>query len=370
MSLQHATACNAIHIADRCRGFAILDDITRRYKNVYFYGLNIKPVWEETVPPQLHCLPKSVISTCIRGIVEDHCGTMTADFVQKYLLFTQDWRSQMFQSAGLTSNMCDSDISSDIVLTRPPITSGHTNLGISRLLEITVPGTALDTVLGKNLLGYLHRLSERELCKPFNTYAAYGACWMSSDAKSEKSKFNILQFAHRLVRFRDHGTQCSQLKQFTQCWNLLQEVCGSKIGGLEHHATLLVEGCKIQSELDTARCHWQDMLLRYYIQASRVTVWPMVLWGFNNPMNLDSNHYATLNGIMNDLDTVISLLQPEVEEIARKCGLKPANRLRALFQKLHYLQRDIEKYGILLQANHLSISMFHAQMLQFDSRRK
>ncbi len=32
------------HIADRCRGFGILDDIMRRYKNAYFYGLDIKPV--------------------------------------------------------------------------------------------------------------------------------------------------------------------------------------------------------------------------------------------------------------------------------------------------------------------------------------
>ncbi len=51
---------------------------------------------------------------------------------------------------------------------------------------------------------------------------------------------------------------------------------------------------------------------------------------------------------MDELDTVISLLQPGVDEISRKCAPRPAKRLRSLLNKLHYLQRDAVRYMNLL----------------------
>ncbi len=272
---------------------------------------------------------------------------MAADLVQKFILFNQDWYRKDLYSAGLKSNICDQDIGSDMISSRPLLPSGNAKLGISGLLDITAPGTALDTVLGKILLSYLHNLHEEELCTIKNAYCFYQACCMSSDDKSERGKFNILQFANGLTEMLYHGTQCSRLKQFTACWNLLQESCGAKVRGYEHHATLLVEGCKIQSEMDTVGCQWQDMLLPHYIQASRVTVWPTVSQGLSNPLCLDCGHYSAYNNVMNDLDTVISLLQPGVEEISRICGSATANRLRALNQKFRYLQRDTLKHTIL-----------------------
>ncbi len=336
------------HIAHCCRGMGILDDIMSRYKRVLFYKWDIKPVMEEIKTPlSLFCIPRSVISTCIRGIIEDYCGTMTADLVQNYLVYWQNWYGQALQSVGLSSNICDSDISSDMVPSRLPVPSGHTMLDFSRLLEITAPGTALDTVYGKYVLSYVQGLAGKELCTTVHAWAAYSACVLSADDSSEKSSFNILQFAHQQIALNYHGTQCSRLEEFTACWGLLQQICGPKIQGLELHATLLVEGYKIQSELDTVGCHWQDMLLPHYIQASRVTVWPMVgqcLW---NPMFLESIHYDSFNGLMDDLDTVLSLLQPGVEEISWKCGSRPAKRLRSLLNKIHYLQRDASKYKVL-----------------------
>ncbi len=137
---------------------------------------------------------------------------------------------------------------------------------------------------------------------------------MFADDRSEKSKFNILQFAHQQLGVSYHGVQCSRLEEFTACWNLLQQICGPKVRGWELHATLLVEGCKIQSELDTVGCHWQDMLLPHYIQASRLTVWPMVSQCLQDPMYLESSYYSLtfnmFNSVMDDLNTVISLLQP------------------------------------------------------------
>ncbi len=51
---------------------------------------------------------------------------------------------------------------------------------------------------------------------------------------------------------------------------------------------------------------------------------------------------------MDDLDTLISLLQPGVEEIARKCGSQFGKRITSLLSKLRYLQRDAMEYRILV----------------------
>ncbi len=207
------------HIADRCHGMGILDDIMRRYKNAWFYNWDIKPVLEELRSPLSYlCMPRSVISTCIRGIIEDHCGTMTADLVQNYLVYYQNWYGQALQSIGLNSDICDSDISSDMVPSRLPIPSGHTRLSFSRLLEITAPGTALDTVWGKGVLARsLSHVSGKDLCTTESAWLASAACTLSADDQSEKSKFNILQFAHNAGIFYYHGTQCSRLEEFTAC---------------------------------------------------------------------------------------------------------------------------------------------------------
>ncbi len=328
------------HIADRCRGFGILDDMMRQYRNVYFYTLDIK----EESPlgmSQLYCLPTSLISTCIRDIIEHQCGKMAAGLVQNYLLYLQDRYSRVLQSVGLNSDICDHDRSSDQApSSRLLIHSVHRNVGLSRLLAMTSPGTALDTVYGKSMMTHLNGLSGEELCTTAKSDVAYGACLMSSDDPSEKNKFNILQFAHLIVPFLYHGTQCSRLEEFTACWDMLHNTCGHRVRGLERHATLFVEGCKIQSKLETVGCHWQDMLLAHYINASRVTVWPVTAQCLINPMNLESTHYHSFYGILDDMDIVTTLLQPGVKEISRKCDPTSANRLITLLNKLHYLQRD------------------------------
>ncbi len=158
------------HIAGRCRGMGILDGIMRHYKNAMFYAWNIKPVMDQASPRlSLYCIPRSVIQTCIRGIVEDHCGTMTADLVQKYLVSPQGWYGQTLQSAGLNSNICDRDISSDLVPSRLPIPSGHTRLTISRLLEVTAAGTALDTYM-VNICWPMYRACLRKTSAPLPVY--------------------------------------------------------------------------------------------------------------------------------------------------------------------------------------------------------
>ncbi len=276
---------------------------------------------------------------------------MTADLVQDYLLYIQDWFGQAFRSAGLSSDMCENDIASvnyTLDIPVPHIPSLHGRFGFLRLLEMSGPGTVLDTVWGKYVLAYLQTVSGEELCTTLPSYLAYLACVMSSDSKSEIPTFNVLQFAHIMINSGIyHGTHCSRLEPFTACWNLLQEICGAKVRGLEQHATLLVEGCKIQSEMDTAGCHWQDMLLSHYIQASQVTVWPLTGQCLGNPMLFENTYYRT-DKLIKDLDTVISLLQPGVEEISSICGRHLASRVRVLLEKIRYLQYDAFKYAVLL----------------------
>ncbi len=335
------------HIADRCTGMGILDDMMTRYKNAHFYTMDITPDCERTIAPLLYCLPKSVISGCIRYIVEDQCGAVTAHFVLNYLFFLQDRFGQALESAGLTSYICDQDISSHLVPSKQPIPTKLTELGFSRLLEITAPGTALDTVFGKRMVALVKSFSGEEFCTTLNAWTAYDVCVMSSDSKSEKNKFNILQFAHGIIPAKYHGAQCEKLEQFTACWNLLRNTCGPKVRGMEQHATLLVEGCKIQSEMDAVECRWQDILLPYYIQASRVTLWPIVTQCLHNRMSLENSSYV-FNVTMSDLDTAIALLQPGVDDISRRCAPYAAKRIRSVLNKLHYLQRDAVKYTKLL----------------------
>ncbi len=167
----------------------------------------------------------------------------------------------------------------------------HGKLGFLRLLEITASGTALDTVYGQLfLMPTPEKFSGEELCTVFPAYLAYYACVLSSDYESEMTNFNILQFAQRIIPIPYHGSHCNRLEQFTTCWNLLQQICGPKVRGLEQHANLLVESCKILSEMHLAGCHWQDMLLPYHIQASQMTAWPLAGQCIHNPMYLENSY--------------------------------------------------------------------------------
>ncbi len=327
------------HIAQRCRGSGILDNIPRQYyKHAYFNTREF--MWNSTIPCLL-CLPRTVISACVKDCVEDLCGVMTAEFAHDYLLYLRDWFGRVLEYFGL--NICGEGISAAMVPT------GST----------TTPGTALGTISGRYLLAALHNLPGENVCTTESVYTSYTGCVAPLDSKSENSQFNILQFAHQLLPLVYYGTNCDsdRLKEFKNCWTDLREMCGPKVRGLYQHATLLMEGCKIQSEMDTIGCPWQEMLLPHYIEASRVTVWPMVIQCLHNPMSLESSHCSSVDSVLHDLDTVILLLQPGVDAISRECGSQHANRLRTLLHKLRFLQRyaleylDLSYGSVLYQTN-------------------
>ncbi len=124
------------HIANRCGGFVILDDIMRRMKNAYFYRLNVKPIHYSPFAPQLYCLPKHLITTCIRPLIDDYCGAMSADLVEHYILYVQDWFDQTFRSVGLSHDICDYDVSSNNnTLDIPRVPQLHGKLGVRSVSE-------------------------------------------------------------------------------------------------------------------------------------------------------------------------------------------------------------------------------------------
>ncbi len=333
------------HIGNHC-DMDILDELMTRMKKAYFYLLNVNPPWNKPSLFSLYCLSKSDISKCVNDIVEEHCGAMAAELFKEYVIYMQNRHDQALKSAGLSANICDHNLSSSQSLDPSPNSSGNGKRGMLGLPGFASPGTALDTVWGKYVGDYLQNLSGDQLCSVSNAFDAFVACVMSADDAGERNKFNILQLGHKIIPVMYHGTQCNRLEQFTECWNLLQETCGTMVRGLAQYATLFIEGCRLQSDMDTAGCHWQDMLLRYYIQAGSVTAWPLTIQGIPNPMNIESGHYKP--SVTKDLKRVISILQPGIDEISRKCGRQPANRLQTVFAKLSYQQYDAFRYTALM----------------------
>ena len=131
---------------------------------------------------------------------------------------------------------------------------------------------------------------------------------------------------------------CRRLGLFKSCWNQFRQICGSETRGFTQHATLLVETCNIQAVMDRVGCHWQDTLIEPYMQAARLTVWPMNTQGLHNPLYLENSRYNRTS--VNQLDRMISLLGAGVREISLKCGTRAAEQLWSLLQKLRYVQGD------------------------------
>ncbi len=137
-------------IGSQC-GIGILDRIIKGNKNVFWYGINVSPVWAPSSFPLL-CLPKDVISTCVRVIVENLCGNMTAVLVQDYLLYLQAWVEQALLSVGLDPYICHHDVDITTATYRPPqydMSGSSPTTQLLRLAERGAPGSALDSVWGQ-----------------------------------------------------------------------------------------------------------------------------------------------------------------------------------------------------------------------------
>ncbi len=342
------------HIGQKC-GMDILDATMQGRKNAYFYLNDVYPVLQQSGISELYCLPKAALSSCVRPIVEEGCSASSASLVQAYITHVQDWIGQVLESVGLKADICDSRNLGDSSPARdlfrnvqPRDSEDVTEFG--RNSESENVDSALDSAYGRNLLAEVQKMNDGELCSSSSaTYRAYTACVMSADDKTQQSSFNVLQFAHQILPVPYHGAQCGQLGHFSECWERLQQVCGPRVRGLEQHATLLLEGCQIQTLMHRSECNWQEMLMPHYIKASDVTRWPLTMQGLKNPIFMD--HGVVHEDLAMAMDTVISLLQPGVEEISRRCGTEPAGRLQSVLGQLRYIQHDAMKYYLSLGDN-------------------
>ncbi len=330
-------------IGSQC-GIGILDRIMKGNHNVFWYGLNVSPPSAALFAFPLLCVPNDVISTCVRVIVENQCGNMTAVLVQDYLLYIQAWAEQALLYVGLDPDICHHDVditTSDTYM--PPqydISGSSPNTQLLKLAERGAPGSAMESIFAQGFVRTVKKWKDGNFCITKVLRASVQICLLLSEDTSARSKFNILQFSHQIrPKFAYHGSSCTRLPLFTECWKLLQETCGPRVRGFALQATLLIEGCEIQTLMDSIGCPWQDMLIWHYMEASRKTAWPFVFQGLYAPLHLD-NQPDNVKNVLNDMGKVIALLQPGVDEIKDKCGSEPAAHLWRLLNKIRYLQKD------------------------------
>ncbi len=345
------------HIGDKC-GIGILDDIMVGRQKAFIYSINVYPAIDMPVLLPMYCLPEDVISTCVKPMVDNQCGNMTAALVQEYIVYLQDWVAQSLESAGLRKDLCHYDapftaVDNQVHTTKdvsPLVQHNSSSYQIlfRGILEQRTIDPVLGSVFGKGVTATIRHLLKDvgHMCSHWDALAIPVAqCMLYAADISERTRFNILQFAHLMQPYIPcsyHGIQCHRLSMVKTCWNLLQNICGSRTRGFTLRVELLVEGCEIQAMMDRLGCHWQDMLIGHYIYASKVTQWPLDIQGLGNPLSLDRGIYNTAE-LYEDLRTVISLLQPGVKAIRRKCGHEPAVRLARLLDRIPYLQEDAIK---------------------------
>ncbi len=256
------------NIRQRCsQDKDILDNIMMGIKNVYFVYLNVWPVFIRAGFLYLYCVPRSSISTCIRPIIDDQCGAVSADLVGKFVLYLQAKANRALESAGLPTDICVHSIPVCNIqkgiyqhlnsLSMSPYFEHVKETEFFQVLEKAIPGSGLDSVWGHSLVLFLHYIVEKNdhCAKNLTFFFAYEICMLSSLDVSEKNRFNILQHAHQLLHTDSRcGLHCSRLECFKACWGVLQQVCGSKARPFMLHATLLIEGCELQSVMDNVGC--------------------------------------------------------------------------------------------------------------------
>ncbi len=345
------------HIAAECRqGFNILDQQMLARKRRYLYMLNSQvPVDIIT----LYCLPESVLSTCVYNFAKRYCGTMAAKVLLAYVHFQRDNTESALEFLGLPSEFCGTKTSHNIRYRMP------TKVGISKsslydkhtldiessskavfdnLLDSYSGDTELDTTIGRGLSSYVKNMSGQELCNITKTLYAYVACVMLGHAIQEIPKFNILQYSHRLIPITYVGSHCSRLGEFTQCWRTLQNLCGSRTRYFAQHATLMIDGCRLQEKMEDISCHWEDFMLPAYIKAARVTRWPIYQQALGNPMFLSDAIYGVNDLQSNFID--FDLLQSAVEAITLRCNREVWAYLRNILNQIRYFQFDAYRFVI------------------------
>ncbi len=339
------------HIATECRqGMDILDQQMLAIKKRFLYEQNSR-VKIGGIFKIYICLPQLVLSTCVHKLAEKYCGTMAADLLVNFVKYMQEEENRALKSLGQAADLCNWNISLD----RPRhFQQKNSDTEAFRFQAKTMKGdprkavffamlsknysdTELDTFNGMHGTSRLMKASAPEICgNVVYVRAAYMLCvWQAHDIR-EIPKFNILQYAHILLPFYYHGSHCWRIGQFTQCWKALQNLCGSgPTRYFAQHATLMIDGCRLQDKMDDISSHWQDFVLPAYIKAKRFMISvrsgdPMRLAGYaENPLSCFPDY---------------EILWPAVDKISARCGTDAGNYLRRILQKIRYSQYDVLAY--------------------------
>ncbi len=311
------------------------------------YFINAVSATNRVIADGLVCLPESVLSQDFSFIIDSMCGTHAAGLARDFYLYFRRRYQYLLAKTGFPTNICDKETKGSAY----PIPRRNEEAGaapgdakrdgassrlFNRFLEDNSPGTAMDTVYGRVIRNIIGWMTRKEFCIPTQLDTSLDVCILLSYDPSGKGTFNVLQFAHSTGDLFTPFTDSSRMEIFRTCWNLLQEICGANATYLDYRYRVSAESRQIQSMMDNLTCGWQDMLLARYLEAAEHgNIWPTGLNALQRPMFLSLGYYSFRDWAtsMNDL---VRVLNRGVNEIAARCSLPSAKRIRLFYERLRY----------------------------------
>ncbi len=109
--------------------------------------------------------------------------------------------------------------------------------------------------------------------------------------------------------------------------------------------------------MDNLTCEWQDMLLQKYLEAAENgNIWPTPPVGLGRPMLLSAG-YFTYGDLQNSMNDLVRVLNRGVNEIATRCSISSAKRIKMFYERLRYgwyneLRLELITRGIYVPTDH------------------
>ena len=352
------------YLADRT-GTRHTDDMAQGTVNALFKFLNSTELLYKyqsnalsldlVVSQGLICLPESVISQDVSFIIDRKCGSHAAELVRDFYLYFR-WRfNSVLSKIGFPTNICDKETRRNPTSNGMDAALGDTEYGIfQQFLQENSPGTALDTVYGRNLRIVIKSIPSREFCNPLvGLVLSFQSCVLLSYNPSGKARFNVLQYAHS-IDFPPFtpSPNSSSLAIFRSCWNLLQQICGRNTTYYEYNYHVSADTREIQRMMDNVTCGWQDTLMARYAEASEQgNIWPTGYNAPGRPMLLSNGTY-TFGNLIKSMPELLSVVSRGVKDISTRCGMASAERIMLFYRRLSYTWYAEVKLLKMLQEEH------------------
>ncbi len=350
-------------------GSAVLDRERQGRKNAYFTFMNSEALLNMSISAEeiaislatgLVCLEERGLVQYIPEIVSRKCDNYAVNLVK---MFFSEYR-QTFTAAARKigfSDVCNNQ-AHDKGLPRPNLAEQvfaqvpgklETKEKFIQFLERWASGSALDTLVGKYILGRIKEIPVTAMCNITKMPLQVASCTLATIDKEEISRFNVLFAAHSVSAWNRHGPPCQRLDIFRSCWNLLMSLCGEESLRFFHHTFTVITGtCGIKQEMEDIPCQWQDALYKYYIGASEGgNLWPTGYNSLSRPMELQSGTYV-MGDLLKSASSLFSSLEESASEIGKRCSQASADSIRIFFRNLNYAAYDLYKGKYLLRDGH------------------